>query len=165
MQLHLVTLDNLLLISEGASAVDGLEFSEDSLPPSFLTDYSLVRLRSGHLPVWNSYFLFTEGGRALGSGGFKGDPFEGQVEIGYGVSPQEQGRGVATKATGMLLDLAFTYPEVTHVTAETSVVNPASRSVIQKNGFDHVGQRDTKDDGLVDRWSKSRSKHIGDLPK
>jgi RimJ/RimL family protein N-acetyltransferase len=55
-----------------------------------------------------------------------------------------------------LLQLAFAEPGVLEVCAETALDNPASRRVVERLGFRCFGQRPTKDDGIVDRWLKSR---------
>jgi RimJ/RimL family protein N-acetyltransferase len=111
-------------------------------------------LRNGQDPMWHSFFLFIDEERrqAIGSSGFWGPPINGRVVFGYGVAPTFQGNGVATAAVRLMLDMAFEYPAITEVFAETGVDNIASRRVVEKNGLTHIGQRQSEEHGLVDQW-------------
>jgi ribosomal-protein-alanine N-acetyltransferase len=151
--LRLLSLSDLSELGEGEMVI-----APGALPPSFITEKAVEDLAAGLNPVWNSYFLFIDfDGVAVGSGGFRGDPIDGRVEIGYGVAPLHQGRGIGTQAADLLVSQAFQFLEVAEVFAESSVVNPASRRVLEKAGFQHIGQRDTEsEDGLVDRWLRRR---------
>ena len=152
--LQLMSLDALREIEAGVEAVDGVRLEDGALPPTFITTMAIKELESGRDALWCSYFLFVdrEENRAVGSGGFRGTPQSGRVEIGYGVAPSCQGQGVATEAVNHLIELALGEPGVTEVFAETSVTNIASRRVVEKSGFKHIGQRESTDDGLVDQW-------------
>ena len=48
----------------------------------------------------------------MASGGFKGPPQDGTVEIGYSVLPRFQGHGYATEMVRALIDWAFAQPGV-----------------------------------------------------
>jgi RimJ/RimL family protein N-acetyltransferase len=151
-RLELLPLESLRLIEGGASGDGDVRFEEGALPPSFITSIAVKALEAGHEVLWSSYFLFVAGGSAVGSGGFRGVPINGRVEIGYGVAPSFQRQGIASQAVVQLVELAFGAPGVREVFAETSVANIASRRVVDKAGFRHIGQRDSQDDGLVDQW-------------
>lgn len=87
---------------------------------------------------WHSWYfsLWGEGGATVvGTGGFKGPPAEGAVEVGYSVVESVQGRGLATEAVGALIAWAFTHPEVERVVAHTLPELRASRRVLVKLGF------------------------------
>jgi len=71
----------------------------------------------------------------VGSCGFKGPPKQGEVEIGYGVSPSFQRRGIATAAVHALLEMAFADTSVSSVLATISPGNIASIRVAEKLGF------------------------------
>ncbi len=72
----------------------------------------------------------------VGSAGFKGAPNDkGEVEIGYSVLPEFQGKGFATEMTEVLVDFAFSEANVESIVAETSVENLKSIKVLKKNGF------------------------------
>jgi RimJ/RimL family protein N-acetyltransferase len=59
---------------------------------------------------------------------------DGVVEIGYGIAPSAQGRGVASEAVVLLIELAMRSGAGALV-AETSADNVASQRVLARNGF------------------------------
>jgi RimJ/RimL family protein N-acetyltransferase len=59
--------------------------------------------------------------------------------LGYMLHPEHWGRGYAPEAAQALLDAAFTYSAVPEVAASTHITNAASRRVLEKCGFRHVG--------------------------
>jgi RimJ/RimL family protein N-acetyltransferase len=76
----------------------------------------------------------------------------GGIDIGYGIAPTRQGKGSATRAVSAILEWARNDPRVQMVTAETSVNNPASQSVLEHNGFIQTGQRHDVEDGDLLCW-------------
>jgi len=137
--------------------LDGRRVATGALPPRVLLERAAGGLRDGLPRVWCSPFLFVEErvGAVVGSGGFKGLPIDGRVEIGYGVAAAYRGRGFATAGVHGLLRVAFGEAGVVEAYAETALDNPASRRVVEKLGFRHLGRRPTEADGIVDRWLKS----------
>ena len=82
----------------------------------------------------------------------------GTVEIGYGINPSAQGRGLATEAARALTDWALTQPGVRRVTAECLETNLGSVRVLEKAGFTRVGERhDEEEGGLLILWERARS--------
>jgi RimJ/RimL family protein N-acetyltransferase len=80
----------------------------------------------------------------IGLAGFKGAPTTGgEAEIGYGISPNYQNRGLMTEAVGGLLTWAAQQPGCRSVTAETLKNNPASQRVLIKNGFTIMRESET----------------------
>lgn len=83
-----------------------------------------------------------------GTGEFVGcaglNPTERGLELGYWVGEPYWNRGFATEAAHALVDLAFeaTSVQVLHVACR--VINPASRRVVHKCGFQYAGQ------GMID---------------
>ncbi|GAB3195794.1 RimJ/RimL family protein N-acetyltransferase [Pontibacter aydingkolensis] len=65
----------------------------------------------------------------------KGPDAEGEVEIGYGVYPNHEGKGWMTKVVAGFLQWAQEQPRIKIVLAETSKKNVPSIRVLQKNGF------------------------------
>ncbi len=71
----------------------------------------------------------------MASGGFKGPPQDGAVEIGYSVLPRFQGHGYATEMVRALIDWAFAQPDVLRIVAETTEDNTPSMRLLRKIGF------------------------------
>jgi len=88
---------------------------------------------------WNEKSNFTmgifAGNECIGGTGLhlRGD--DGELEIGYWVSTPHTGRGVATRVSRALLDVAFSYPEVLKVAISHDVANVASGRIPQRLGF------------------------------
>lgn len=70
---------------------------------------------------------------------FKGPQKRGTVEWGYGMEHPYQGMGYMTEAARMLLDWAFSQPDVYAVEAETLPDNAASQRVLEKLDFKPTG--------------------------
>jgi RimJ/RimL family protein N-acetyltransferase len=77
---------------------------------------------------------------------------DGRYEFGYGVAPTHEGRGITTQALALLLETARVDGR-SGLTAETSIDNPASQRVLEKNGFVRSGARDDPEDGQLTCWS------------
>src|SRR5437764_15495236 len=71
-------------------------------------EYTRKRLAEWVDPDWWSHLIVDpEAGELIGLGGYKGPPVDGEVEIGYGIAPERQGRGLATAAARWLIDTAL----------------------------------------------------------
>ncbi|WP_439629874.1 GNAT family N-acetyltransferase [Gemmata sp.] len=120
----------------------------------------LAQLAASAAPdPWVHWFalLHRESGAGVGRCGFKGPPDPaGAVEIAYGIDPGHQGKGYATEAAAALVAFAFGDPRVAVVRAHTLPDGDASKRVLGKCGFRHVGEVVDPDDGLVWRWEKVR---------
>jgi ribosomal-protein-serine acetyltransferase len=57
------------------------------------------------------------------------------VEVGYWVDEEWQGRGIATRVTKALTDYAFRFPEVHRVLLKHNIDNLKSRRIPEKLGF------------------------------
>lgn len=69
----------------------------------------------------------------IGDIGFKGRPnSEKQVEVGYGINPSYQNKGIATEAVGALMTWAFSFDNVEKIIAECLDDNRASIRVLEK---------------------------------
>lgn len=77
-------------------------------------------------------------GALIGATGFV-MPELGDPEIGYWLATAHWGKGYATEAARAVVDHLFTEHGVCAVAASARVVNPASRRVIEKCGFQWVG--------------------------
>jgi ribosomal-protein-alanine N-acetyltransferase len=84
--------------------------------------------------VW--YFIAHVGARTvIGNGGFKGEPQDGTVEVGYSIIPAFQRRGYASEAVAALVEWAFSDARVNRVIAETLPELSASIGVLRRTGF------------------------------
>lgn len=99
--------------------------------------------------------LETASGAKVGGISFKGPPdAEGMVEVGYGIEPEYQGRGYATEATLALVQFAAASGQVRVVRAHTLSDHRASLRVLEKSGFQFVGDVIDPEDGPVVRWER-----------
>jgi len=96
-------------------------------------------------------------GAVVGTCSFKGPPADGVVEIAYGVVADQQGKGYATEAARALVAYAIASGEVRTVRAHTLPESDASKRVLTKCGFLHVGEVIDPEDGLVWRFEKAIS--------
>lgn len=62
------------------------------------------------------------------------------LEVGYWIGEPYWKRGYATEAAHALVDLAFRATAIPELHASCRVINPASRRVIHKCGFQYAGQ-------------------------
>jgi RimJ/RimL family protein N-acetyltransferase len=72
--------------------------------------------------------------RAIGGVGFKGQPRDGCVEIGYGLAASARGYGYAAEALVALLTVAAANG-VSKVIADTTLDNVASQRTLTRAGF------------------------------
>jgi len=77
-------------------------------------------------------------GRAVGGIGFKAQPEEGCVEIGYGLVPSARGNGYAAEAVVAILAISKDHG-LSRVIADTARDNIASQRALIRAGFRVVG--------------------------
>jgi RimJ/RimL family protein N-acetyltransferase len=75
----------------------------------------------------------------IGLCGFKTQPENGVVEVGYSLVPAFQRQGYCTEAIRALIARAFTHASVQRVAAETLPHMRASLRVMEKCGMRYVG--------------------------
>ncbi|HTY90705.1 MAG TPA: GNAT family N-acetyltransferase [Methanocella sp.] len=104
----------------------------------------LIRLeRHPGLTGWlNWYWILVEDDTRtlIGSGGFTGAPFNGQLMIGYSVLDRYQHQGYGTEAVNALVNWAFSKPGVQLIVAETHAGNKGSIRLLEKCGFEYRGK-------------------------
>lgn len=156
-RLYPLTLAQMEARLAGAPAIDDLQLSEEIIPEIVLSLASEA-LKRGESPQWRAPCLFLLGDSpvAIGSAAFMSEPVSRRVEIGYGVASAYAGRGFATAGVRLMVEAALAQPDIDQVYAETAVGNVASRRVVEKVGFTHIGQRESEHDGRVDQWLLSR---------
>lgn len=79
-------------------------------------------------------------------------PEAGCIDIGYGIAPSRQRRGIMTRAINAVVEWARATREVRAITAETAIDNIASQQVLARNGFQRVGERFDAEDGPLICW-------------
>lgn len=103
-----------------------------------------------------------QGGEVVGSTGLHQRGWPDGLEIGFWVTADRQGEGIATRVTAALVDLVFTETNFASVYLANDVENLASRRIPEKLGFTHLGRFPTDralapaDTGVDDRWRKPR---------
>ncbi len=91
----------------------------------------------------------------IGFASFTGPPdSSGLVEIAYGIAPAYQGKGYATEAAVALVDFASRNNCVTKICAHTLPEINASTRVLEKCGFQKIGEVVDSENNLVWRWEK-----------
>ena len=107
---------------------------------------------------WGTYlFLLHDRSSLVGSGGYKGRPKAGLVEIGYEVAPAFQNQGFATEAARAMIAHAFSFPEVEFVFAHTLSRENASTKVLEKAGMAFIETAPDPRAGIVWRWRIAKS--------
>jgi ribosomal-protein-alanine N-acetyltransferase len=92
---------------------------------------------------------------AVGQTGFKSRPDDGVVEIGYSINPSYQNRGHATEMVDALTAWSLAQPTVSRVVAECRKDNAASIRVLEKTGFERIGQRFDRAEGPLIVWERT----------
>jgi len=120
----------------------------------------LARMRAAQEPdPWAFAFqaLDRDGGSLLGTCSFKGPPVDGVVEIAYGTEPGHEGKGYATEMAQALVEYAVGTGEVRLVIAHTLPGGGASKRVLEKCGFEYIGDVVDPEDGTVSRFERKLS--------
>lgn len=87
---------------------------------------------------WQTYWLILHLADNVGIGtiGFKSPPdIKGRAEVGYGLVEQYRNQGLMSEALEAMLTWAFKQDNCKYVCAKTHKTNPASKKVLEKNGF------------------------------
>lgn len=139
----------------GLPAAEGLRafIVSDDVSPAWLAQ---LRASSTPDPWLHGYAVVDRESRSVvGNIGFKGPPNdEGVVEIGYGIVPGFQGRGYATEAVEAVVACVSSDSRITRVLAHTLPTPNASTRVLTKCGFEHTGEIEDPEDGVVWRWER-----------
>jgi [ribosomal protein S5]-alanine N-acetyltransferase len=138
---------------DGTTGIRGARIAQGALPPPFLMALALSEIARGSDMRWNaSRLLCAHGVQIVASGGFKGDPIDGRVEIGYGTAESERGLGHASWMAQALCSEARAQPGVREVLAESAIDNLASEAVLRRTGFEVIFQRADLEDGVLNVW-------------
>ena len=74
------------------------------------------------------------------------------IEIAYGVIPEKEGKGFATKICKILTAMTLEEDKNLRITARTLMEDSASAKVLKKNGYKFTGVDHDPDDGDVWEW-------------
>ncbi len=119
-------------------------------PGDAMVLYPRFQELAGAGAVPGSYIVVDlETDEVVGQLGTMGPPSGEEVEIGYGINASACGRGIATRAVRDLLGILDARPDVGRLMARTSVANPASARVLEKNGFLATGREDSPEGELL----------------
>ena len=148
-----------LIAAPGAFATrHALSIEDGACAPNFIYERALSNLQLA--PAWaallGTRLYVLDGQRVVGGGGVKAPPTaEGEVEIGYGIAPAWQGRGLGTQAARALTEEALAHG-AQRVSACTRPDNIASWRLLERIGFVRDGERPDPHDGLLWRWVRER---------
>ena len=85
------------------------------------------------------HLLMAEGGEVVGRVNLF-EVADGSAELGYRIAQKAAGQGLATAAVRKVRELAATEYGLTRLRARVTLDNPASRKVLEHNGFVAVGE-------------------------
>ena len=80
------------------------------------------------------------------------DPSSPEYEIGYILTPEYRGQGLASELVPPLSDYCFRQSPAQHLVAFTHPDNAVSQRVLLKCGFKYVGERVTPDGTSAEFW-------------
>lgn len=114
----------------------------------------LRELANNIRPAFNpTSWMMVEGREVVGLCSLVKHPANDGIDIGYGVAVNRRRRGFASAAVGALLQWARDDRRVKTLRAETSVKNLPSQRVLERNGFERIGERMDDEDGELICWS------------
>jgi RimJ/RimL family protein N-acetyltransferase len=133
----------------GASlAADWLVFPE-AIPGG----YAMLKADPLNIGWGTHFFVHKPDNKLVGSGGYCGAPdSSGMVEIGYAISPEYRGKGLATEASHGLIDHAFLMRSINMVDAHTLAEVNGSTHVLEKCGMTKIGEIKDTENGDIWHW-------------
>ncbi len=132
-------------------------FTDDPLLHDILSMTIEFYKKIGFTSPWIGYFA-KENNILVGSGGFKGAPVNGTVEIAYGTFENWRRKGIGTQICRELVDAALLANPMVRITARTLPENNFSSRILQKNGFAFIGTVNDPEDGEVWEWEFMKNK-------
>jgi len=152
-RLHAMTDSDFAWLLGEAPRAGGLTLCEGGIAPAEVT--AMLRGITADLATATDKsvaWLIAEDDLVVGMTSFTKLGADGLYEVGYGVAPSHEGRGVMTRAMAVLLPILAADGHA-GLTAATSVDNPGSQRVLEKNGFLSTGTRDDPEDGPLISWA------------
>lgn len=148
-----------LIGNDALSAELGVVVPEDwpTSPGALAAALEFLHILPGQAQ-WSTYFFVHRPTQTLvGSGGFKGEPVDGSVEIGYEIASAWRGRGAATAAASAFVKLARESTKVDVINAQTAAGANASVAVLRKLGFKQMPSEPGELSAQSWRWQLSLS--------
>jgi len=132
-----IPMEDLSALAYGSAPCSGTRIAlPGSLPPAFVAQRALAHLAAGKPAAWCSTFYVQDAsGRIIGGCGFKDVPCNGEVELGYAITPEARGQGAGRAAVQQLLGFAAQSLEVRVVVANVNPDNLPSIRLVQPLGF------------------------------
>jgi RimJ/RimL family protein N-acetyltransferase len=97
----------------------------------------------------------------IGSAGFHDFPdAAGMIEIGFGIVPEKQNQGFGLELLHGMWNMIAKYPEVKILRYTVSPENIPSMHIIEKLGFQRIGQQVDEDDGLELIYEESVNEYL-----
>lgn len=124
-----------------------------------ILEYSLEQIQKdpGQIYWWTWLPVHKKDNLLIGSCGYKGEPTNGMVEIGYEVIESYRNKGFATEIAQVLVKNAFEDEQVNIVQAHTLADKNASSKVLSKCGFQWIEELEDDEDGMIWKWELKRS--------
>lgn len=139
-----------------AAGLLGIELPDD-FPSEGEKGFLGLRLRQmredQRFQIWCPHAVVL-GGQMVGHAGYHGPPGVNSrndpeaVEFGYRIFPHHRGRGYATEAARMLMDLAEKRAGIHRFVLSVAPDNDPSLAIVRKLGFVRTGERMDEEDGL-----------------
>ena len=105
---------------------------------------------------WTYLPILIETNTLIGSCGFKGEPIDGKVEIGYEVTELYRNKGYATEILNLLTELAFNNEKVKTIIGQTLTDNLPSIKVLEKCDFKFVRVFNDLEEGQISEYERKR---------
>lgn len=152
MELKQLNINQLHQLISTVSIGMEIEFCVGAIPPKHVLSRSVQHAQSAKAEIWSLPYMMFNQNRVVGFCGFKDEPKAGEVEIGYNVAEQQQGRGIAKSVVNKLCSVAFNSGLVENVVALISPTNVASLNVVKANNFVFAGEVVDDDSEELEKW-------------
>ncbi|MCH8148300.1 MAG: GNAT family N-acetyltransferase [Planctomycetes bacterium] len=146
----------LHLIEIGKDGIPAVEVALTDMTRSACEATGGLYQRVGFRRPWIGY-LAEQDGQLIGMCGFKSPPQNGRVEIAYGTTPGNEGRGIATQMARQLVQMARETELGITVVAQTLPEEGASTAILRKLGFVLTGTVHHPEDGDVWEWCLTKT--------
>lgn len=130
------------------------EFDADSISGVFKNVIESTKKfyeKSGFMLPWVCYIAVSDN-KAVGTCAFKSVPKNNRIEIAYFTFPGNEGKGIATQMTRLLIDIAKENGKNITVFAQTLPGKNASTRILEKLNFRKIKEFEHPEDGLIWEW-------------